>query len=418
VPPAGTAPPAGEPAPGGEAPAPTPHAEPALRHAAAGCGLTLESASPSPVAAGETVHLDGRLSCPLASEGEGRTVTIVQREHGERRRETFTVTTGEEGRFTLEPVLDADSVFLARSPGARRARLTLEASDAVTLAGPAAAALATRGPSGSADKRIAFTGTVAPAIAGARVTLQCRYAAGEPWRTVKYARTGGEGGFSFSRAFRRSGQLSVRAVLHLGGRHRVYSPVLSYVLGQAQNPALTIASGSDPLPAGSSTTISGVLGAGAGQTVELLARTPGSGWTQLGSAQSGAGGTYSFEVAPTLDTIYRVRSGRQRSTALLLGVMPLLTLQPPPASAVTGTPVAIEGTVAGAPAGTPVKLERELPEGRLVEVARTSSSADGSFALSITFNQAGSCTLRILVSPQTGTVGAEGEPLTVAVSPA
>ncbi len=415
--------PVGETAPGAETTAPqtpAPTSEPVAQQGGGRCALSLQPASPSPVPAGEPVALTGRLSCPESAEGEDRQVTILQRERGVPLHEAETVTTGSEGSFALDPVVDGNATFLARSAGARPAHVRLDATASVTLAGPAGAgaALLTRGNARRTGgiNRFAFTGAVAPATAGARVVLQRRWSPGEPWRTVQYARTDDEGRFSFARAFRRSGELSLRAVVH-PGRLASYSPVLTYLVAQAQNPALTIAAAENPLPAGSSTTISGVLAAGAGQPVVLLARSTGARFAPVASAATGQGGAYSFTVTPSTGTSYRVRSGRSSSTALFLGVMPVLTLTTPPSSARLGGPLSFEGTLAGAPAGTPVRLERELPGGRFSALASTTVGPAGAFVFSLEFLLAGNETLQVASQPTGGMLGAVSDPFTLTVSP-
>jgi len=399
---------------------PTPGSEPHSRRGRERCTLTLEGGSGAPSQSGEAVALTGALSCPDATAAEGQTVTIFAREAGSALHELSTVTTGPGGSFALHPVLTADTLLLARAPGARQARLALKVTAAVTLAGPASAALLTRSATRRAGQvsRFTFTGTVAPAVAGARVALQGRYSPAEPWRTVKFTRTDEEGRFSFTRAFRRAGELSLRAALRLHGHVHAYSPVLTYLLGQAQDAGLTIAAASNPLPAGSSTTISGVLDAGAGKPVALLARTPGGGFAQVATALSGEGGAYSFDVSPSVDTSYRVRSGRRSSSVLFLGVVPLLSLGALPSSAEAGKPVRIEGQLTGAPAGTRVRLEREEAPERSVTLATTTTGAGGSFSFSLSFLQAGDDTLRVATPASASILGALSESFTLSVSAA
>ncbi len=404
----------------GETPAPSPRSERRALRRDAACTLTLQAGGTEAVTSGEAVALTGALSCAQAADAEGRPVTIFQRERGSRMHEVSTVTTGPGGAFALNPVLSANSAFVARFGRVRSPLVKVDVATAVTLAGPAAAgaALLTRGGVRRAGQinRFTFTGTVAPAVAGARVTLQRRYSPGEPWHRLKYARTDEEGRFSFTRAFRRSGILSLRAVVHMRGHIPSYSPVLTYVLEQAQNPALTIDTPTDPLPAGQPTTVTGVLAAGAGHTVVLLAKTPGTHFAPLASTQTGEGGTYSFDVAPASDTTYRVRSGHESSTSLFLGVMPLIALDAPPASAQVGVPVTIAGTLTGAAAGASVLLEREVPGGRFLTVSSTLAQPDGSFSFSPAFMLAGTDTLRVATPASAVTTGAVSEPFTLTVS--
>lgn len=412
--------------PTGEVPAPeTPAPGPrrSARHTGARCTLTMQAGPASAVPAGETVALSGRLACPEAAAAEGQPVTILQQERGAGRRQLATVTTGPGGSFLLNPAVSADSVFRARAGRARSARVPVTVTAAVTLAGPADAgvALLTRGgtPHAGRSNRFTFTGTVAPAAGDIRVTLQRRYlSTGEPWHTIGFTRSDEDGGFSFRKGLRAGGEVGFRAVAHMRGHVVSYSPQLTYTVDQAQNPQLTIAAASDPLPSGQSTTISGTLAEGAGHTVSLFARTPGHAFALLASVQSGEGGAFQFTVTPSVSTTYRVRSGKSASTQLLLGVLPLLSLATPPASAVPGQPTSFQGTVAGVPAGTPVRLEREHVEGSFSTVSSAAVQADGSFVLSYAFPRAGSYTLRVSVPAGPATIGATSQPFTLIVAAA
>jgi hypothetical protein len=407
----------------GEVPAPetpTPRSERRSRRGGR-CALSMQADPASTVPAGETVALNGRLTCPEAAAGEGQPVTIYQRLRGTGRTELETVTTGPEGSFTLDPAVSANSIFIARAIHAGSARVKVKVTDAVTLAGPAdaGAALLTRSgaPHARQSNRFTFTGTLAPATPGIRVSLQRRYAStGEPWHTIGSTHSNEEGGFSFIKGLRAGGEVDFRAVAHLRGHVASYSPQLTYTVAQAQNPQLTIAAATDPLPSGQSTTISGTLTDGAGHAVTLLARAPGHGFTPVTTVQSGEGGAFEFTVAPTVSTTYRVLSGKTVSTQLLLAVLPLLSLQTPPTTAVAEQPASFQGTVAGVSAGTPVRLEREHPEGRFWPLSSSTVQADGSFLLSYAFPRTGSYVLRVLVPAGASAVGAASETFTVLVT--
>ncbi len=401
-----------------EAPAPE---STKARHGSGRCTLSLQAAPATPAASGEPVTLAGRMSCPEPADAEGRPVSILARRRGGALEEVATVTTGVEGAFEVSEPVTANTVFLARAYRARRARAVVEVGATITLAGPsgAAAALSTRGRYRRAARaaRVTFTGTVVPATDGLRVALQRRWlATGEPWHTVARTRTGEGGTFSFAHGFRSAGQVSVRTVAHMRGGAASYSNELTYTIAQAQNSALTIAAAADPLPAGQSTTVSGVLASGAGHAVLLLARTAGQPYQAVGSVETGEGGAYSFTFAPAVNTTFRVRAGRVESTQLFLGVLPKLSLTSVPAGAALGSSVSFEGTIAGAPAGAPVRLETERGGGRFTTVTSGVLQADGSFALSYAFPRAGTYTLLIRTPAGRTTVGASSEPFTVAVT--
>ncbi|HEY2719019.1 MAG TPA: hypothetical protein VGI52_05260, partial [Solirubrobacteraceae bacterium] len=155
------------------------------------------------------------------------------------------------------------------------------------------------------------------------------------WRTVAFTRTGSEGQFSFTHKFRFAGVVEIVAAAHARGTLHTQSQVLAYSIVQAQNPALTIASApapvapvaplsvSDTPASGTQTTISGVATGAPHQTVTLLASTASGAFSAVATAETDDTGAYTFTVAPTQTTLYKVKCGKTRSTLVRVVVSPM-----------------------------------------------------------------------------------------------
>jgi hypothetical protein len=309
---------------------------------APGCSLTV-AASAALLTAGESATLTGKLSCPTAAEAEGRELTIEQRQAPGGGDATASSTlapagnvkTATDGSYEFHTVsLATRSTFVIRSADTRHpARIVVRVNAGVTLQGPAASGASFVMGAGrltGGSNRTSFSGIVQPASADVAVGLRVRYA-GEEWRTVDLTRTDDEGHYSLSHRFGFAGAVEVETVAHPHGEQRTESAVLSYTILQAQNPALTIQSntaappatepptlGAPPLAAtpasAAPTTISGVAGKAANQTITLLARNQAGHFTPVATVIADATDAYSFTVDPTQSTIYEVSAGRERST--------------------------------------------------------------------------------------------------------
>ncbi len=405
----------------GEVEAPAPRVHRSARHGK--CQLSLE-ASDARVIAGATVTLSGKLQCASATDSSAQPLVILQREHAAGISEVATASTVQDGSFVVPDLtVTANTIFIVRAPGARRARVAVKVAPLVTLTGPSDAQLATRtgaGVAGTRHSRFTFTGTVTPAAAGERVTLQRQYGAtDEQWHPIAFARVQEDGSFSVSHGFRTPGVLSVRVVVHPKGEIAGASEPLSYVIAQAQNPQLTIASSADPVSSGASVQITGVALGAPGQTVKLLARTPGHPFAPVAEAQTDAGGAYAFTVSPLQSTTYRVSSASTISTPLFEGVKYDLTLNTPPSSVAAGAPLSFTGTLLPAHPGEIVFLERENASGtgfRPLDVA--SVEADGSYTIAHTFTHQGTWMLRVRVPADAESQGSTSAPFALTVTAA
>jgi hypothetical protein len=296
------------------------------------CTLTAQASS-AQVTAGDTVTISGKVSCPSpAGDGEQQVteqqVTVYQRGPTSATpglNTAGTVTSQADGSYTFQSAqLTGRSVFIVRSASARHAaRVIVSVTGAISLQGPASGASLPMAAGHPDTPKQTFAGTLAPEEAGRQVALRVRYGSGE-WRTVAFTRTDDAGHFAFSHRFRYAGDISVMATASTRGTQRTQSPVLTYAVAQAENPALTIAGSSalpvptpgDALVAGEPTTLSGVAAGGPHQTVTLLSRTSGGRFTAIATVQSDESGAYSFTVSPTETTVYMVTCAKQRSSQL------------------------------------------------------------------------------------------------------
>lgn len=404
--------------------------------------MTIETSAAS-ITAGEAVTVFGKVSCPSTSEpgsaaaasaGGGRQVSIEQTQRGGGVPRAFaalgTASTEADGSYQLAPVtLQANTVFRVRL-GRHGAHTAVRVAPVVTLNAPSPteAAAPTALPSSvhghtrlARRSRATFTGTVAPAGAGARVALQISYPAdGEQWRTIAYGNVV-DGSFSISHGFRIPGEAKVRVLAHPKGANAPgVSEALTYTVAQQQNPQLTILASADPISFGQSVTLSGVAAGGAGQTVTLLARTAGGSFAAVATTTTDEAGSYQFVQSPQQSTYYEVSDASARSAVLFEGVRYVLALAPPPpATVAAGEALAISGSVTPARAGTTVYLDRRGTSGfGFHPIATATVNPDGTFTLSHVFESATSATLRVRIAGDAQNQGSATAPFAVGVTTA
>lgn len=404
--------------------------------------MSIQTSAPH-IVAGETVTVFGKVSCPASGEASGEAasasspasaqqLTIEQstRDHGAgpSAARAFaaagSVTTESDGSYQLAPVtLDSNTVFRVRL-GRHGAHTSVRVAPVVTLNAPSEAPAAQPSSVGAHSHqarhaKLLFTGTVSPAAPGARVALQVSYPAdGEQWHTIAYGQVT-DGGFSIAHSLRIPGEAKLRVLAHPKGANSAgASEAVAYTVPQPQNPQLTIQASANPVLAGQTVTVSGVAAGAAGQTVTLLARTQGGAYAPVATSTTEEGGTYTFAAqAPQQNTYYEVSDSATHSVALLVGVKYALTLDEPPSSVATGEALSISGSVAPARAGAPVYLERAGPSGLdFHQIASSTVAADGTFALSHTFESAATPQLRVRVAGSMLNLGSASPPFTVTVS--
>ena len=368
-----------------------------------GCRVSLEASS-TRVIAGEAVTLSGTLVCPSSTSAAGQQLPVYERA-GSTADDSFsaakTVTTEADGSFqqTSGP-LQASTVFQVRD-GRRRARVAIKVAPEITISAlPTAAQASSTSAQTHSQKRVrtTFTGTVTPAVTGALVALQLAYAAtGERWHSVAFARVAADGSYAIAHTFRTAGEVSVRAIVHLGAHYAAAaSEPLSYEVPQPQNPQLSIQASADPLVAGQLLTISGVAVAGAPQPLTLFAQTDGGSFVEVAKTTSEADGDYAFTQMPEQSTYYRVSDAGAESTVLFEGVSFSLASAPAPSTIQSGQLLTLSGTLTPAPAGQVVYLESEYTNGvRFHIIAVGSVGGESDYTIAHAFEHAGTAVLRV-----------------------
>ncbi len=268
-------------------------------------------------------------------------------------------------------------------------------------------------------EKLLFTGTVAPAAPGARVSLQVSYPAdGEQWHTIAFGHVVA-GGFSIVHGLRIPGEAKLRVLAHPRGANSPgASEAVTYTVPALQNPQLTLQTSANPLTFGQTVTLSGVAAGAAGQTVTLLARTKGGDFAPVATSTTDPDGSFQFAgQTPGQNTYYEVSDAATRSVAQFVGVKFAVTLSPPPpAEIAAGEALTIGGSVSPASAGTTVYLERGGPSGLgFHPIASSSIREDGTFALVHTFESATAAKLRVRVANDPAHLGSASPPFVVTV---
>jgi hypothetical protein len=250
--------------------------------------------------------------------------------------------------------------------------------------------------------------------------------ANEEWRAIDRSTVDGSGKYAIEHRFHVPGDANLRVIVHPRGINApaATSPA-SYEISQAQNPALTILSSTDPLLYGQSVTITGVVAAAAANTpVTLLARSKGGQLTPVATGHTGAGGSYEFTQTPLTNTSYRVQTATTKSAVLFEGVKYALTVVPPASSVQAGQPLTFSGSVLPALVGHAVYLERQssLRLGwHVIDVGTVGTPAKpgeaAPFSILHTFNSPGTLRLRVKIPGDPGNQSASGAPSEVTVTP-
>jgi hypothetical protein len=387
------------------------------------CRVSINVA-PRVIVANDPITIWGRLSCLRAAGAADKTVKLFEHVRGTPGLAYVqSVTTDVNGFYEIEKAggdVTTNRFFLVRAHGAQSARREVLVEAEVNLAGPAEG---TQLYTGHANA-VTFNGTVDPADAGARVILQRQNAlTGNEWHAIDRGVVQSDGTFSITHAFRYPGDADIRVLVRSGAINiPSRSNVLTYEISQAQNPALTIDSSTDPITFGQSTTISGTL-AGTdkqSQQVTLYARTTGQRYAPIAQTTTNTEGAYSFgPESPGSSTFYRVASAGERSAALYEGVRYLLTAQVSQTQVPADTPVTFSGAVAPGHAGGIVYLERKDAKASGYHVIQVATIGENStYTIEHRFYDAGTKTVRIFVPGDPMNAAAASEPFVIEVTPA
>lgn len=388
------------------------HRTGAVPHTGA-CKLTLKVA-PRLVTSGESVLASGIASCD-----EGQTVTLYQRPAGSPGYSVAGTAVAKEGAYEIQTgTLTKNTTFYATLGALHTGRRNVNVAAVVDLETPKETNALETG----SHNAVTFSGSVNPEDAGATIVLQRENALrGTEWfRIGKPTTVNREGKFFVTHAFVVPGPSSIRVVMRPNHRN-IASPsnVLSYVISQAQNPLLKIASSQDPLAYGSSTVISGEVPGEPKTALTLLGRTTTGHFAPVATTTSDEHGNYSFPTqTPLTSMLYKVQSGGRVSAVLFEGVKYILSPVTAPASVLSGQPLTVSGSVTPIKPGHAIYLERENAIGGNFHVVDAGTeNPDGTYSVSRAFFAPGSYVLRVKIPGDTEDAGSASPTFTVTVTP-
>jgi hypothetical protein len=375
--------------------------------------------SDNPVVAGDQLAIFGRLRGP---NNAGRVVVLWHRINPRR---FFTpvqrTTTDAHGFYAFlrtQGVVNTNRNWYVKSLRARSRTVHERVFSLVTLTGPADGSNLETGPA----HKVTFSGTVSPFAVGDRVILQRQNAnSGKGWHRIDRTRVRPGGTFTIPHTFRVPGDANVRVLVRATRRNIAsVSNVLSYEISQAQNPALTLNSSADPLTIGQSTTLSGTVQGGAGQPVNLFAKTPGGGgFTQVATTMADGSGNYSFVQVPLHNTLYQAQAGGKKSAQLFEGVKFLLTASEAPGTVNAGDPVTFSGTVSPDATGHAIYLQRQNPSGNGFHTVQVENVGAGSvYSITRRLFVPGTKVFRVFIPGGPLNQGAASGTFTINVNPA
>ena len=396
-------------------------------HASHGCKIRLDEVQKTPLVAGESTTLVGKLTCPAGVAPVGQQVTVYEKTTQQPGVTALAPVTSEAtseptvGAFEVTPpVFTANSAFYAVAAGAKSATRRIRVAAQVTPEAPTppeGAQLVT-GDGGrlQSPKRVDFAGTVKPYYVGERVVLQRESSTGnEEWRAIQVGEVKAGGKYLFEHRFLVPGEASIRVVAHPRTLNApAASTPSSYEISQVQNPRLTLETKLDPLSFGQTATLEGIVqGATTPTPVMLYERNAGGRMAPVESMTTMSG--YKFTPTPAQNTIFQVRTATAKSALLFEGVRHLLTFTPPASAIAAGQPLPFSGSVQ--PAGR-VYLERQNAGQLGWHVIDSLEQPTTSFLFDYTFSTPGPERLRIKVPGGDGHQATASAPFEVNVTPA
>ena len=386
------------------------------------------AAVPREIIAGEGVVIYGRL---LGPDNGGQTVRLYHHLDGSGRGFTFvgTTTTDASGYYEFlrqEGIAYTNRDWFVRGPDGAHSRTVHERVQALV-------SVNTSSNTGDTAHPIVVTGHVTPNHPFERVFLQKQNAAGDDWSTVASGWIGPDSNYTITHRFRIPGAYDLRVLLGGDARNaRSFSDTVNVVVQQAQVPGFTTATASPIVPAGGSTTISGVLDEPGTSTpepntvVQLWGRHADQPFVVLADTTTGQDGSYSFnQAALTANTVYYAatmrlpQNPRRRTAPLFEGVRDVVSMQSNPGSPSTGQTVTFTGTVLPDKAGHLIYLQKLGKDGdyHAVEVAIVRN--DSTFSFQYTIGSPGMHTFRARVASDQNNIGGASLPVTVtATTPA
>jgi hypothetical protein len=422
-----------------------PSAALARKHPSPRCNVSIDVAPPR-ITAGDPVVIFGQLRCSPGRRAAGQPVRLYHHLIGGPPGFTYvqSTTTDAHGFYEFaraDGVVETNRAWFVRSHGAQSASRRIRVAAQVTLSGPPEGSQLLTGPA----NKVTFSGKVSPEDVGARVVLQRQNATtGSEWRRIDLGVVQPGGSFTIVHTFRFPGDANIRVLVRSQGRNvPSASTPLSYVISQAQNPALTIAASADPIPFGQSVTIGGVFAGGAGRLVTLLARTDGQRFAPVAEAMTEANGNYSFPAqAPVNSTFYRVVTASAcpppvratpacpvyvrapmlpvvKSAVLYEGVKDVLTAQVSATTVQAGQQLTFVGSVAPDHAGHVVYLERQNASGEGFHVVQLGVvGSNSTYSIVHTVYDPGTKVFRIYIPGGPENLGSASQPFVITVTPA
>ncbi len=374
------------------------------------------TAAPNPIVSGDPVVIFGQLT---AKNDSGALVRLFHRIAGQPRftliGTTHTSSTGSYEFSRADGVVTTNRAWYVRANGVTSRIVRERVQALVTLSGPADGSTLLTGPA----HPYTFSGTVNPAKGGARVLLQRQdTSSGNHWNTIDKGRVGAGGAFAIVHRFSVPGDASIRVEIPADGKNAVSdSSPLDYQIEQAQNAALTIDAATNPLPVGSTETISGTLQAGAGQLMTLLASTDDTGYVPVATATADASGNYSFTQAPINNTFYRVTGGGKSSSRLFVGVKDAITGAVSATTVAAGQSVTFSGSVTPNKTGHVIYLQRQNATGSgFHTIVVTTVGANSSYSIARTLYTGGTKVFRVLIPGGPDNQGAATAPVSITVT--
>ncbi|HEY7629079.1 MAG TPA: hypothetical protein VH817_00165 [Thermoleophilaceae bacterium] len=374
--------------------------------------------SDNPVVAGDQLAIFGRLRGP----NNGNRMVVLWHRINPRRffspiQRTRTDAHGFYAFLRPNGVVNTNRNWYVKSLRARSRTVHEKVFSLVTLSGPADGSNLETGPA----HKVTFSGTVSPFAVGDRVILQRQNAnSGKGWHRIDQTRVRPGGTYTINHTFRVPGDANVRVVVGATRRNiRSVSNVLSYEVSQAQNPALTLNSSANPLTVGQATTLTGTVQGGAGQQVNLLARTVGGQFQQVATTVADGSGNYSFVQVPLHNTLYQVQSGGKKSAQLFEGVKFLLSASESPSTVSAGQSVTFSGTVAPDATGHVIYLQRQNPNGNGFHTVQVQNVGAGSvYTITRRLFVPGTKVFRVFIPGGPLNQGAASQTFTITVNPA
>jgi hypothetical protein len=374
--------------------------------------------SDNPVVAGDQLAIFGRLRGP----NNGNRVVVLWHRINPRRffspiQRTRTDAHGFYAFLRPNGVVNTNRNWYVRSLGARSRTVHEKVFALVTLSGPADGSNLQTGPA----HKVTFTGTVSPFAVGDRVILQRQNAnSGKGWHRIDKTRVRSGGTYTINHTFRVPGDANVRVVVGATRRNiRSVSNVLGYEVSQAQNPALTLNSSANPLTVGQATTLSGTVQGGAGQQVNLLAKTVGGQFQQVATTVADGSGNYSFVQVPLHNTLYQAQSGGKKSAQMFEGVKFLLSASESPSTVSAGGSVTFSGTVSPDATGHVIYLQRQNPNGNGFHTVQVENVGAGSvYTITRRLFVPGTKVFRVFIPGGPLNQGAASQSFTITVNPA